>query len=400
MTTPISLGLLIGPTYTKGLGQNLARNLSLSGNTVSESAEVGTLVGTFLGKNPNSTLSILNSDKFSIVGTQLLVREPLNFENLPLHSILVQENLSGARNSPQLYFFSITVTNVFEKPALQALTISFSGVLGIGIPVTGTINGLTEGSSLVVSGLPSGLSVVGNFISGVPQVVGPFTIVLTETLDDSPNSPRVSTVPITVLVTLTPLSLGGVATQTLESSIDILGTTSGSTLTATGLPSGLSILGRRLVGTTFLSGIFSISITESLVTSSNNPRTSPLLLEVLPFLRVPILRASGPIYVGIPVTIFFEELTPGSVISVEGVPPGMSLSGNTLIGTPIYEGYYELTLTETLPGAANSPRVSSLELRVRSDSSLDLDFIGDTAKLPSLNLDFVSREYASETYGS
>ena len=99
MTTPISLGFLVGATYLQGVGKTLTTTLALepAGKLAN-----GVYTIPFTGKHPDSRL-VLVSGPFSISNNSLIVPQ-----NYSLGSIaVVRELLSGAENSPQEYTFNI-----------------------------------------------------------------------------------------------------------------------------------------------------------------------------------------------------------------------------------------------------------------------------------------------------
>lgn len=81
-------------------------------------------------------------------------------------------------------------------PALSALTVSPSTAT-IGSPYSGTISGLTAGSSIALTGAgAAGLSVTGSSITGTPTTAGGINLV--ETLAGATGSPRTTTGVVTV----------------------------------------------------------------------------------------------------------------------------------------------------------------------------------------------------------
>jgi len=98
MTTPISLGFLVGATYLQGVGKTLTTTLALepAGKLAN-----GFYTIPFTGKHPDSRL-VLVSGPFSISNNSLIV--PQNYSP---STAVVREVLSGSENSPQEYTFNI-----------------------------------------------------------------------------------------------------------------------------------------------------------------------------------------------------------------------------------------------------------------------------------------------------
>jgi len=90
--------------------------LSLSANTVSESATIGTTVGAILGQTAGSTLTLTGTSggKFALSGTSINTAAALDYETATTHSITIQETLVGATNTPRDTTFTINVTDVAD----------------------------------------------------------------------------------------------------------------------------------------------------------------------------------------------------------------------------------------------------------------------------------------------
>ena len=98
MTTPVSLGFLVGASYLQGVGKTLSNTLALepAGKLAN-----GVYTIPFIGKHPDSRL-VLVAGPFSISNNSLIV--PQNYSP---STIIVREVLSGAENNPQQYTFNI-----------------------------------------------------------------------------------------------------------------------------------------------------------------------------------------------------------------------------------------------------------------------------------------------------
>ena len=176
--------------------------LSLAVPSVAENASPGSTVSTIVGRTAGSTLSLVADagSRFAISGTNLLTGlTGTDFEAATSHSITLRETLAGATNTPRDTVLSVAVTNVFEAASLGALSLS-STSFTVGSASSGTITGATTGSSIVASGLPSGLTVNGaarTWAWSGSGSAGSTTITLTETLADSANSPLASNIGVT-----------------------------------------------------------------------------------------------------------------------------------------------------------------------------------------------------------
>lgn len=180
--------------------------LSLATPAITENAAAGTAVSEILGRTGGSTLSLADSagGRFALSGVTLVAGAvATDHETAPGHFITLRETLAGHANSPRDTVLAVSVTNLFEAPALVPLSLSATDFV-LGVPSSGTIVGTTSGSVVTAGGLPSGLGIDGAARtwtwSGV-GMAGAEAVTLTETLPDSANSPRASIVPVTIAET-------------------------------------------------------------------------------------------------------------------------------------------------------------------------------------------------------
>ena len=177
--------------------------LALSANSVAENTAAGFSVGTLTGRTSGSTLSLPSAagGRFALSGTSIVTGSTsTDYETATSHSITVRETLADSANSPRDSVFTINVTNVLDGATLGPLTLS-SSTLTLGSPASGAVLGATVGSSITAAGLPTGLTVDGAArtwsYSGTGSA-GVANIILTETLFDSPNSPRATSIGVTI----------------------------------------------------------------------------------------------------------------------------------------------------------------------------------------------------------
>lgn len=214
----------------------------------------------------------LNSAARTITGTPTTAGSP---------SIVLTETLAGATGSPRQSTIGVTIAAAPVTPSLNALTVSPSSAT-VGTAYSGTINGLTSGSSIALSGAgAAGLSIAGAVITGTPTTVGAVNII--ETLAGATGSPRTSSGVITVAaaaVVLNPLTLSPTtATVGTAYTGTVSGKTSGSALTLSGTgAAGLTVSGSTVSGTPTTAG--SVNIIETLAGATGSPRTSSGVLTV------------------------------------------------------------------------------------------------------------------------
>ena len=188
--------------FSVGSTTPLLQPLTLSANSVAENSPNNTVVAAISGKTTGSTLSLVGSagSRFAISGSNLVTGAvPTNYETNQTHTITINENLETGLIKNKNTEFTINVTNAFEQPSLTALTLSSLLVTSAGL-VTLNILGATSGSTLTGT-VPVGMTInsAARTISGIATNIGAFNIVLNETLLDSANSPRQTTIAVTVV---------------------------------------------------------------------------------------------------------------------------------------------------------------------------------------------------------
>ena len=238
-------------------------------------------IATFTGRTAGSSITASSSD-----GTGLVVsgdRVSGTFDAAGDKTITLTETLAGATDSPRSSVASVTIAA--PAPSLRVVTLK-NVVATAGLPWTAAISGRTSGSSFAASssdGTP--LTVSGINVSGTFPTAGAKTITITETLAAASNSPRSSTVSLTVASpapVLAPLTLGSTAAEAGAAwSTTISGRTSGSTITASSSDgTALTVSGDSVGGTFSASGSKTITLTETLTGASNSPQASTVSVAV------------------------------------------------------------------------------------------------------------------------
>jgi hypothetical protein len=189
--------------------------ISLSGSSVAEDASVGDLVGTLSVVNGSGvyTFSITADpdSKFAIDGTALETAAALDYETATTHSVTIEAD--NGVDTPLSRTFNIAVANVFEGASLSALTLSASTIEEASAEdtVVGAIQNTAGGSTVTITDDAGGRFKIsgGNLVTGATATdyasATSHSITLRETLADSANSPRDTTLSITV----TEAALGG-----------------------------------------------------------------------------------------------------------------------------------------------------------------------------------------------
>lgn len=198
---------------------------------------------------------------------------------------------------------SAATAPVAAAPTLSALTLAAASIIenSAGGTVVGGVLGKTSGSTLTLVDSAgsrfalSGTNIVAGSVATDYEVATSHSITVRETLAGYANSPRDTVLTITVTnafeqPNLAALSLSSTSfTVGTAASGAITGATAGSTITASGLPTGLTINGAARTWAydgTGSAGTSTLTLTEALVDSANSPRASgvPVTIAAAPTL--------------------------------------------------------------------------------------------------------------------
>jgi hypothetical protein len=206
-------------------------------------------------------------------------------------SFTLTETLAGAQNTPLVSTINYEIDAA--PGTLQVLTLSASSIPENSAAGTlvGAIQNLTAGSSLSLSDSAgsrfalSGTTIVAGATATNYESATSHNITIVETLTGATGSPKSTTLAITVTNVFEQPNLSALSFSSTSfnpgtsSSGTIIGATSGSTITASGLPTGLTINGPARTWAwdgTGSSGSGTFTLTETLSDSANSPRGTPI----------------------------------------------------------------------------------------------------------------------------
>ena len=282
--------------------------------------------------------------------------------------------LSGTSNQVGTYNFTVTATDGFGQTGSRAYSVTIAAPVLTMTPAPGTLNApyaqafsqafVTNGGSgnysYTLSGaLPAGLSFSAGTISGIPTVPGSYaiTVTATDTTITGVGAPfsiaqnYTINVPAPTIV-VSPASLPN----------PVLGTAYNQNLSATGgaisynfaitagaLPSGLSLSGSTISGTTFEVGNYSFTVTVTDGNGQTGSRTysytiAAPVLTIAPAagtLTVPYAQSYNQTFTASGGSGTFSYALTGTL------PTGLTFSSGTISGTPTLPGSYPITVTAT-----------------------------------------------------
>lgn len=335
------------------------------------SADSGTLWSSdIIGTNPDSTLSATSAD-----GTTLTVSGTTISGTFPhggTIGVTVTETLPGAVNSPKANVLAVNVAGIVT---LNNLTLSDSNP-SAGRAWSAAISGITSGSTVTATssdGTP--LTIMGSTISATFNTYGPITITLSESLGGATNTPHTTSIALQVFsrATLQSLRLYPLATTAGDAwSGAISGKTPGSTVVATSSDgTTLTVLGETVSGTFSTAGSPTITLVETLAGALRSPATSSSSMTVTaPLVLKPLSTATTSTFAGTPFKSLLDNVATGSSIQASSDDGSvLAVTGNILSGTFTTAGARTVTLVETVAGAPNSPRTSTLSM----DAAIGID---------------------------
>lgn len=201
----LSISLSLGSTRAGPQGPTIV----ISASSIAENAVVGSTVGVLSVVNGTGTWTFTKTAdpdaKFALAGTggaNLNTAAGLDFEAAQSHSVTIQAT-NGTETISRT--FAIGVTNVFEQPSLNALTGTFTLAENSAQGTSaGTLSGRTAGSTLALIDNAGGrVQLSGTTIQAGPtaldfEAATSHSFTVRETLADSANSPRDTTLTLTV----------------------------------------------------------------------------------------------------------------------------------------------------------------------------------------------------------
>ncbi|WP_432475141.1 putative Ig domain-containing protein [Brucella anthropi] len=245
-----------------------------------------------------------------------------------------------------------------------------------------SVSGGTAPYTYKAEGLPEGLSLTGNKIKGTPTEARSFDVKVTATDKEGYEGHMTYTLVIaaapTIEIAPDALPAGKVNLAYAETTLSVSGGTAPYTYKVEGLPEGLSLTGDKIKGTPTEARSFDVKVTATDKEGYEGHMTYTLVIAAAPTIEIaPDALPAGKInQVYAETTLSVSGGTAPYTYKVEGLPEGLSLTGNKIAGTPTearsfdvkvtatdkegYEGHmtYTLVVAEALPVAqSHSMRV-------------------------------------------
>ena len=322
---------------------------------------------------PNGVVSSAYSQTLAASGGTGTITWSISAGSLPTSLTLTGNTISGTPSAAGTFNFTVKATDS-TTPTAQTATQALSIVVGPALTITTTSlpNGVVSSAysqtlassggtgtitwSISAGSLPNGLTLTGGTISGTPSAAGPFNFTVKAT--DSSTPPQTATQALSIVVapvlTITTTSLpnsvvNSAYSQTLASSGGT-GTITWS-ISAGSLPTSLTLTGSTISGTPSAAGTFNFTVKA---TDSTTPtaQTAIQALSITVGTGLTITTVSLPN--GVVSSAYSQTLASsggaGTItwsISAGSLPGSLTLSGNTISGTPTATGTFNFTVKAT-----------------------------------------------------
>jgi len=267
--------------------------------------------------------------------------------------VSARDSQGQAFNVNQWLSIAVVAPTTVHVPTITSTTLPQSTV-GVAFSATLTASGGTAPYTWTATGLPAGLSLSGNIISGAPTIAGTHAIVVR--VQDSRGqsaeqsltivvAPPAASVPLAITTVALP---GGTVGVSYTSVLTARGGVAPYTWTVTGLPTGLRLSGNTISGKPTAVGTHALTLR---VQDSRGQSVQQVLS-----LRVGALAAVQPLAI---TTTALPSGTVGANYSTAlmvvggvaphtwtaiGLPLGIMLSGNTIFGKPHTAGAHAVTV--------------------------------------------------------
>ncbi len=284
--------------------------------------------------------------------------------SLPPGLTLSGSTISGTPTAAGVYTVPVSTTNV-GGTVNATLTITISPAAAPRITsaasVTGTVGSsfgyylsAANATSYAASNLPPGItlsSTTNNYLSGTPTAAGTYTVPISAS-----NATGTGTATLTITVAAVPaptLSGNGIVNATVNAAFSY-GIPASGTITAynaTNLPPGLGVNTSTgyLTGTPTAAGSYAVPISAANASGTANATlTINVAASSAPTAPPVIGGAAGAVgVVGAAFSYSFQATNSPTSYAVDTLPPGLTLSGGVLAGTPTTAGTYTPTLSAT-----------------------------------------------------
>ena len=339
---------------------------------------------------PNGVVSSAYSQALASGGGTGTITWSISAGSLPTSLTLTGNTISGTPSAAGTFNFTVKATDS-TTPTPQTATQALSIVVGPALAITTTSlpNGVVSSAysqtlassggagtitwSISAGSLPTSLTLTGSTISGTPSAAGTFNFTVKAT-DSSTPTPQTATQALSIVVgpalAITTTSLpNGVVSSAYSQALASSGGTGTITwsISAGSLPTSLTLTGNTISGTPSAAGTFNFTV-KATDSSTPTPQTATQALSIVVGPALAITTTSLPN--GVVSSAYSQALASsggtGTItwsISAGSLPTSLTLTGNTISGTPSAAGTFNFTVKatdSTTPTAQTATQVLSI----------------------------------------
>jgi PKD repeat protein len=252
----------------------------------------------------------------------------------------------------------LTVTIAAAAPVITSPT-NTAGTDGIAFSYEITASG-TGPITYSTSALPDGLTLSGAIISGTPTLLAVGTTYVTLSATNSESTAQAQ-LAITIVAQMLSINSSLTATGTDGTPFSYTITSTGSAPViyfAAPLPAGLALSGATISGTPTSAAIGTINVTLIALNSGGGTSATLALTinSVTPAITSPLV-ASGTVGIPFTYTLTATGSTPIAFTTLNTLPPGLSLNGNTISGTPTAAGTVNVSIQASNPSPTTGQQI-------------------------------------------
>ena len=285
---------------------------------------------------------------------------------LPTGLSLSGSSISGTPTVSGTYNFTVSGTDTVGATGSQAYSVIINSAPSLSpaslpnwtVNKSGYIQTIVSsgGTGLIPLGLsgtiPTGLTLSGSLIAGMPNTAGTFNFTVSGTDTVGATTSRAYTVIVSPAVTLAPSTLPNWTANKSGYSQTI--TPSGGTgavalgVSAGALPTGLTLSGSTIAGTPTAAGTYNFTVSGTDTVGATGSQAFSVIINAAVALSPSSLPNWTANKSGYSQTIVSNGGTGAITLGLSGtLPTGLILSGSSISGTPTVSGTYNFTVSGT-----------------------------------------------------
>ncbi|RLL71595.1 autotransporter domain-containing protein [Ochrobactrum soli] len=268
---------------------------------------------------------------------------------------------------------------IAEAPVIDLdLSAMPAGKEGLDYAHTLVATGGTEPYSYTATGLPAGVTLNGDTLSGKPTTAGSYDVTITVTDGEGYTATKSQTIVIaeapTVDLDLGSLPGGKVGLDYAAHKLAASGGTAPYSYVVSGLPAGLTFDGVDTIsGKPTAAGSFDVNVTATDAEGYTATKSQTIVIAEAPVIDLDLsAMPAGKEGLDYAHTLVATGGTEPYSYTATGLPAGVTLNGDTLSGKPTTAGSYDVTITVTDGEGYTASKSQTLVIENASAISVDL----------------------------